>query len=102
MKTKFNLIKNILLSSHTIELCNEESEPNYIIRSKSLSGNNFITFFIEQYDPITFKKNYIYNNQTFKISSSDNELVQFLMFLNFFLQLQDEIKLNKFSLTIQF
>ena len=101
MRTNYNLIKNILLSSHTIELCNEPL-PNYIIRSKSLSGNNFITFFIEQYDPITFKKNYIYNNQTFKISSSDNELVQFLMFLNFFLQLQDEIKLDKFSLTIQF
>lgn len=101
MRTNFNLIKNILLSSHTIELCNEPL-PNYIIRSKSLSGNNKITFFIAELEPFNIINKYVYNNQTFKISSSDNELINFLMFLNFFLQLQDEIKLNKFSLTIQF
>lgn len=101
MKKNFNKIKKVLLSSHEIELYNEPT-PNYIIRSKFLTGNNSITFFIEKNKPLYLKNTYIYNNQTFKISSSDNELVQFIMFLNFYIQLQDEIKQEKFSLTIQF
>lgn len=101
MKKNFNKIKKVLLSSHEIELCNEPT-PNYIIRSKFQTGNNSITFFIEKNKPVHFKNTYIYNNQTYKISSNDNELVQFIMFLNFYIQLQDEIKQEKFSLTIQF